>query len=104
MLRVQHHGLAPTRPGARVTDFANVQLPPVYVQYLSILILSVSILLFAGIFLSIFICSFLFFFRFIFLVGFYQRREQIKKRTSLPRISVRDHRGQYERKCSSDHF
>jgi len=104
MLRVQHHGLAPTRPGDSVKDHENVQLPPVYVQYLSILILSVSILLFAGIFLSIFFCSFLFFFRFIFLVGFYQRRKQTKKRTSLPKIIVCDHRGRYERKCSSDHF
>jgi len=50
MLRVQHHGLAPTLPGASVTDDANVQLPPVY------------------------FCSFLFLSRFIFLVGFYQRR------------------------------
>jgi len=104
MLRVQHHGLAPTRPGASMTDHTNVQLPPVYVQYLSILILSVSILLFAGTFLSIFFCSFLFLSRFIFLVGFFIKDEQTKKRTSLPRIIVRDHHGQYERKCSSDHF
>jgi len=60
MLRVQHHGLAPTLPAASVTDHANVQLPPVYVQYLSILILSVSILLFAGIFLSFFSALFSF--------------------------------------------
>jgi len=87
-----------------VKDLANVQLPPIYVQYLSILIFSVSILLFAGILLSMCFCSFLFFFRYIFLVGFYQRREQTKTRTSLSRIIVRDLRGQYERKCSSDHF
>ena len=87
-----------------MTDHENVQLPPVYVQYLSILILSVSILLFAGSFFSIFLCSSIFFFRFNFLVGFHRRREQTKKRTSLPSIIVRDHRGQYERKCSSDHF
>jgi len=70
MLRVQHHGSAPTRPGASVTDHANVQLPPIYVQYLSILILSVSILLFAGIFLSIFFLLFSLFLSFYFSRGF----------------------------------
>jgi len=78
MLRVRHHGLAPTRPGASVTVRAKVQLPPVCVRYVSILILSVSILLFAGILLSTCFCSFLFLSRVTFLVDFYQRRADQK--------------------------
>ena len=54
-----------------MTDHANVQLPPVYFQYLSILILSVSILLFAAIFLSFFSAlfsfSFVLFFSWVFI-------------------------------------